>query len=659
MFNILQALGCWFHYHREGTCLSENTKKKHKKLLEERRMRTEQRELFIKKQGYRIVNIWECHFKEMKRDKSNVVLNKLIKESLPSFYQQKPGKCSVNELLEAVKNGTLFGMIETDIRVPSELHSKFAEMSPLFCNVEVGANDCGQFMKQHMVENKLNLKPRRMLVGGMTARKILLASPLLAWYLQQGLEVTKIYQVIEFVSKKCFKEFQESTTAARRMGDLHPNMKILGDSKKLLSNSSYGGLLLRKEKHSLITYTSSENDTSRIVNSKYFRNLIPLHNNIMEVESGKKKIVCDLPSYLAFFVLQYAKLALLKFYYQVLDKYIDRSDFEMLEIDTDSIYFAHTGNNLIDIIKPHLKQEFRNKIYNNCSDQVEVTPENDFFLARQCCEKHLAFDNRTPGLCKIEAEGVKMICLSSKTYFLKTDQHNFKLSAKGVNKSLLGNCLDKFDSVLNTQKSQSSINRGFRVHNHEMHTYEMSKNAFMFLYMKRRVHEDGIHTSPLDLVLCPWGEDNSFYFWNEQHVLSPLHRSPLERYGLVFSSIEHLFQYERAIVYEDKDLREKAVTNISARLLRKFKNVLPFKQQWVKTMDERLRSIMKLKILALPECKNCLKSNKNKRFVYAYESDKYLGCGLEYDAAIVTKPEFYPGQNKMGEIWNELSKELD
>jgi predicted NAD-dependent protein-ADP-ribosyltransferase YbiA (DUF1768 family) len=626
--------------------------------LEARRSRTEERERFIRNQGYVVINIWECYFKQMKKDKSNVILSNIIKGSLPIYYQQNPGKCSEDELLKAVKDGTLFGMIEVDIKVPNELYSKFAEMSPLFCNVNVGAEDCGSFMKQYMVDNQLNLKPRRMLVGGMAARKILLASPLLAWYLSQGLEVTRIYQVIEFVGRKCFKEFHESTTAARRMGDLHPDMKILGDSKKLLSNSSYGGLLLRKEKHSQISYMSSNSDTSKIVNSKYFRNLIPFHNEVVEVETSKRRIVCDLPSYLAFFVLQYAKLVLLKFYYQVLDKYLDRSDFEMCEVDTDALYFSHTGDDLYSIVRPHLKEEFRKKIYDNCSDDIEIIPENGFFFSRKCCERHLAYDNRTPGLCKLEAEGVKMICLSSKTYFLKINKENYKLSAKGVNKSLLGNCLDKFESVLASQKTESAVNRGFHLHKREMYTYKMRKNAFGFLYMKRQVHEDGIHTSPLDLVLCPWEEDNSCYFWSEQHVLSPLHRFKLEKYGLVFSSIEHLFQYERGIVYGDRELWEKALTNISARLLRKCKNDLPFKHKWVKSMDERLKSIMKLKILTHPETKKYLEFNKNNQFVFAYSGDKYLGCGLEYDIAIVTKSELYPGQNKIGEIWGELSKEL-
>lgn len=62
-----------------------------------------------------------------------------------------------------------------------------------------------------------------------------------------------------------------------------------------------------------------------------------------------------------FFVLQYAKLRMLQFYYDFLDQYIDRSDFEFMEMDTDSAYFAISDHSLDDIIK----SEFRDKYLQN------------------------------------------------------------------------------------------------------------------------------------------------------------------------------------------------------------------------------------------------------------------------------------------------------
>ena len=43
----------------------------------------------------------------------------------------------------------------------------------------------------------------------------------------------------------------------------------------------------------------------------------------------------NLPFQVGFFVYQYAKLRMLQFYYDFFDKYLDRADFQMCEMDTD------------------------------------------------------------------------------------------------------------------------------------------------------------------------------------------------------------------------------------------------------------------------------------------------------------------------------------
>ena len=52
---------------------------------------------------------------------------------------------------------------------------------------------------------------------------------------------------------------------------------------------------------------------------------------------------------------QIAKLRMLVFYYDFLYKFIDRSDFEMIQMDKDGAYLATTVE-LIDIIKPIVKE---------------------------------------------------------------------------------------------------------------------------------------------------------------------------------------------------------------------------------------------------------------------------------------------------------------
>ena len=78
-------------------------------------------------------------------------------------------------------------------------------------------------MKAYAEENNIMAQPRRSLIGSMKGEKILLATPLLKWYLEHGLEVTKVHQVIEFTPEPCFKPFGDAVSDARRAGDADPS----------------------------------------------------------------------------------------------------------------------------------------------------------------------------------------------------------------------------------------------------------------------------------------------------------------------------------------------------------------------------------------------------------------------------------------------------
>ena len=79
-----------------------------------------------------------------------------------------------------------------------------------------------------------------MLVGSYRGDKILLATPLLRWYMDHGLEVTHVYQVIEYDPIPCFRRFGDAVSTARREGDVHSHKAIIADTMKLLENSGYG-----------------------------------------------------------------------------------------------------------------------------------------------------------------------------------------------------------------------------------------------------------------------------------------------------------------------------------------------------------------------------------------------------------------------------------
>lgn len=55
---------------------------------------------------------------------------------------------------------------------------------------------------------------------------------------------------------------------------------------------------------------------------------------------------------------QLAKVMMLKFYYDFLDRYFDRLDFELIQTNTDSNHIAISADKLEDIVRPELRAEF-------------------------------------------------------------------------------------------------------------------------------------------------------------------------------------------------------------------------------------------------------------------------------------------------------------
>lgn len=83
-----------------------------------------------------------------------------------------------------------------------------------------------------------------------------------------------------------------------------------------------------------------------------------------ELESRKPRITITRPFQIGIAVYQVAKLWMLKFYYDFLDRYFDRRDFE-LQMDTDSNYMVISAEQLEDIVKPQ-----RNSVWFGTSGAV-------------------------------------------------------------------------------------------------------------------------------------------------------------------------------------------------------------------------------------------------------------------------------------------------
>ena len=134
-----------------------------------------------------------------------------------------------------------------------------------------------------------------------------------------------------------------------------------------------------------------------------------------------------------------------------------------------------------DIVKPEMREEFEKEKKN-----------------------WLAWDKwsgRTPGLFKQEFEGERMIALCSKCYYAEhiTEKQEVKqkLSTKGMSKKQNEINWQRFKAALDGNKDMAT-NRGFRMRDGKIVTYEQEKLGLSAYYDKRWVLPDGIHTEPIE-----------------------------------------------------------------------------------------------------------------------------------------------------------------
>ena len=442
--------------------------------------RTMENVAYLEEIGYSPIVEWGCQW--LKEKRLNPEIHRYLNQVFPGRDQR--GKLKTEkELLEQVRKGEFFGTVEVDLHVPDHLKPKFSEMTPIFKNVDITINDIGPHMKRFAEKHQCMPRPRRALIGSYKAEKIMLATPLLQFYLEQGLVVTKVHQAIEWCSRPCFRGFGDFVSNARRDGD-QGGSTVVAETAKTVGNAGYGRFIMDVSRHENINYEQDESKVCRAINSLFFRDLEEISEGVYELKSSKKKLKMNLPIQIGFFVYQYAKLRMLEFFYHCVDRFVYRSDFELLEMDTDSLYMALAGDSVEELVKPELREEFE-------------TVKSSWF-PRTDTKEHAAYDKRTPGLFKVEWRGDGFVGLNSKTYYC-WGQDSDKYSCKGVNKKRNSINKDKYLKVLMTGEPESGENRGFRVVKNRVLTYAQFRLGFSYFYPKREVLADGISTVPLDI----------------------------------------------------------------------------------------------------------------------------------------------------------------
>ena len=284
-------------------------------------------------------------------------------------------------------------------------------------------------MREHAEKENIMAQARRMLISSFVLTNGIIISHLPLFYFKLGLVCKKVHQFVQYTPRKCFNNFVQSAVHARCQGDKNSNSTVVAETKKLLANSSYGYQIMDCSRHTVTKYLTVEK-THSAINSKMFKRLNHINNQLHEVELVKPETEHREPIFVGFFYLQYAKQRMLELYYKFFKKFCDTDKYEELEMDTDSLYLALSEENLEDVIHPEKRAELDKLHSKDCTDNFTANAADIFSreLVVIPTKKH---DKREPGFFKEEFRSAEMLCLCSKTYCCYDKQTNkYKFSSK-------------------------------------------------------------------------------------------------------------------------------------------------------------------------------------------------------------------------------------
>jgi len=224
---------------------------------------------------------------------------------------------------------------------------------------------------------------------------LVIKSTRLKWLVEHGCLITKVHGVIEAIPRKIFAGFMDWVSNERRKGDIDQKYAIIAEYCKTIGNSSFGRTVMDKTKHKDVKY--GDEIKFNISKNKWTFYNYDKYDNVYEIILNKKCIKQNMPLQIGCSVFDDSKLKMYSFYYDCIDKYIDRSNYQNITTDTDSAYMALAGD-FNELIRPELRDNF------------ELDKANWFILN--------SYDKRTPELFKIEFTGIGAIALCSKPYYV-------------------------------------------------------------------------------------------------------------------------------------------------------------------------------------------------------------------------------------------------
>ena len=222
---VFEFYGYYWHCHADKKNTTHPTiKDKDGKTMTVKDIHTRdhQRVQDLQDQGYNVEIIWEMDWQALLTQRPEIKVYLAQHRTYTHFKKY----LTQDQIIQYIKDGHSFRFVEYDIEVPDHLKKYFSEMTPVFKNVDVCLDDVGELMQEYAKQHNITDFPRRLLIGSYFGKKIGLTTPLLKWYLEHGLVITRICTTVEHIPNAAFSSFMTQIAQCRLEGDRDKNKAL-------------------------------------------------------------------------------------------------------------------------------------------------------------------------------------------------------------------------------------------------------------------------------------------------------------------------------------------------------------------------------------------------------------------------------------------------
>ena len=237
-------------------------------------------------------------------------------------------------------------ILEVDLEYQKELHDLHRDypLAPEIMSVSENMLSPVQkeIHKQYYGKDASDEKTNKLILNVMDKKKYVLHISALKFYFEHGLKLKKVQRVISFNQADFLKPYIDFNTEKRK----NAKTEFEKDLFKLLNNAVYGKTLENVRNHNDFRLINTPERFQKLVNKPSYKHRHIINEDLVVVELEKAMVELDKPIYMGLSILDYSKIHMYSFYYDVLkpknnDKiklaYTDTDSF-IIHVETDDIY---------------------------------------------------------------------------------------------------------------------------------------------------------------------------------------------------------------------------------------------------------------------------------------------------------------------------------